>query len=77
MTVSDFELMAYVDDELDEKDRLMVAREIVATEALSRQACELQSLKEMLRTAYNSVPKSSETPVSDRAGKDKLWPLYK
>ena len=61
MTVSDFDLHAYVDGELAGEERVMVGKAIRASEELSDQVCALQALKQLFRLAYSTAPIPRET----------------
>ncbi len=55
MTVSDFELHAYVDGELTGERLDKVSHEILSAEQLLAHVCDLQTLKQLSRQAYDTV----------------------
>jgi hypothetical protein len=55
MTVTDEELMAYVDGELDAARCESLRQEIAASADLSRRVAEQQALRDLLRRAYDPV----------------------
>ena len=56
MAVSDIDLHAYVDGELTEGMRVMVEKEVKASNELFDHVLALQSLKQMVRLAYRMAP---------------------
>lgn len=55
-TVSDEQLNAFIDDELDVGDRDRVLAEIATDKELAQRACSLRLTKEQVRHAYAQVP---------------------
>ena len=70
MTVSDSDLHAYVDGELESKARAVIAAKVLASEELSDRVCALRSLKQFVRLAYGAATMSREAvnnPANRRA----------
>lgn len=54
MTVSEFELHAYIDGQLLQEERERIAAAVVASEALAEQVGVLHELKQLIRFVYGS-----------------------
>jgi len=55
-SISDEELCAYIDDELDFEERTRVVEQLEQNDDLTREAQELRQLQAMLRHAYRTPP---------------------
>jgi intracellular sulfur oxidation DsrE/DsrF family protein len=56
--ISDERLNAFIDDELDAAEKSEVFEALAENSALSKQACELRQLSELVRHAYSNPPRS-------------------
>ena len=54
MTVSEFELHAYIDGQLLQEERERIAAAVVASEVLAEQVGVLHELKQLIRFVYGS-----------------------
>ncbi len=63
MTISDEQLMAYVDGELDADARAQIEAAMVSDAELARRVARQQRLREKLRAAFDEVLRE---PVPDR-----------
>ncbi len=66
--ISEERLHAFVDDQLAERERDEVFMALKQDEALSRRACELRQLSELVRHAYENPPRAGENPDHARHG---------
>ncbi|HHO69132.1 MAG TPA: hypothetical protein ENK12_08880 [Gammaproteobacteria bacterium] len=64
--ISEERLHAFVDDQLAERERDEVFMALKQDEALSRQACELRQLSELVRHAYDNPPHAGTEPDDSR-----------
>jgi len=55
MTISDFEIQAYVDGELAMEERIAVQNEMAASRELADHVRALRSLKQLCRSAYSTA----------------------
>jgi len=63
MTVSEFELHAYIDGELLEKERERIAAAVVASQRLAEEVSLMHELKQLIRFVYGA----ERLPRQDRA----------
>lgn len=63
--ITDFELHAFVDDQLSSRERRYVLEQIATSPALAGRLAELQRLKQLVRAAYQGNTKRS-TPDAER-----------
>jgi len=59
--ISDEQLQAFVDDEIDTHDRALIMEAVRDDDALACRVCELLQLKDSVRLAYREPPQPSHT----------------
>ena len=67
--ISEEQLNAFVDGELDSEERNSLFDEAEQSEALDQRLCQQRKLKELVKHAYREVPEARRHPVGPRAPK--------
>lgn len=62
--VTEQQINAFIDDELDAEERAMVFRNAEVSSEVDIQLCEYRKLKDLVRHAYSSVPVSEGMPAA-------------
>ena len=70
--ITDDHLQAFVDDQLDGREKSMVFEALKEDKSLSNQVCELRQLRELVRHAYEQPPQR-ETAVLQQPARLGLW----
>jgi len=73
--ISDAQLNAFVDDELEAEDRNRVLSEAEYDLELDQRLCQQRKLKELVRHAYEEVPQPARASLGDKRRGPVAWAL--